>query len=138
MPALPTGGVHCHLAEVVQRRGPAQAVDLGVGEPERSRELVDVAGHTDRVPVGVRVSLVHDVGEGLQGMQRLLARAPDARMRLVHGERDGHDREHVPRVTEREEREGRPEPRLGRGGAKSGWSTSPLPISWSRPRETRR
>ena len=94
------GGVDRDLAEVVQPGGPAQPVDVGVGEPERARQRVDVAGDADGMPVGVRVALVDDVGERLEGVERLLPRTPNSRLRLVDGQRDGHDGEHVPGVAE--------------------------------------
>ena len=66
------GRVDRDLPEVVQPRGPAQAVDVGVGQAERAGERVDVAGDADRVAVGRGVALVDDVREGLEGVERFL------------------------------------------------------------------
>src|SRR5207237_1324472 len=67
LPRLPQHGcVDRDLAEVVQPSGPAEAVDVREGEPERTRELVDVPGDAEGVPVGRRIALVDDVGERLE------------------------------------------------------------------------
>ena len=66
------------------------------------------------------MALVDDVREGLERVERLLARPADPRVRLVDGYRHGNDRECVPRVVERSEREQRAQARLGCGGAEVG------------------
>ena len=114
------GRVDRDLAEIVQARRPAQAVDVGVGQAERAGERVDVAGDADRVAVGRGVALVDDVREGLEGVERLLPGASHARVGLVNGQRDRDDRDHVPRVAEGEEGQDRAEARLGGGGGEVG------------------
>jgi hypothetical protein len=89
------------------------------GNPS-AREPVDVGSDPQRVAVRVRVSLVDDVCEGLQRVQRLLPRAAHARVGAADRERDRNHGEHVPRVIKRKQGHDRAEPRLGRRAGEIG------------------
>ena len=80
------------LPRSCRRRGPAQAVDVGVGELQRPCELVHVAGDAQRVPVGV----TGRARRRCSRRSRARAASPAARLRSrscawLHRERD---REH--------------------------------------------
>ena len=113
-------GVDRDLAEVVQSGGPAQAVDVGVGETERAGELVHVLSDPNRVTVRGRVALVDDVRERLQGVKRLLPRVPHSPVSAVDGQRHRDHGEDVPGMAECQDREHGAEARLGCRGRELG------------------
>ena len=88
----------------MQATGPAEAVDVGERKPERTRQPVDVARDAQRVPVGGRIALVDDVRERLERAQRLPLQAPEPKLGLVEGDREGDKDDDVPRMSDRQQR----------------------------------
>ena len=105
-----------NLAEVVQPACPSESVDLRERKLQRTCKLVHVARNPQRVPIGGRVALVDDVGEGLERAQCLALQALQSHLHLLHGDRDGNEHRHVPGMADGEQRERRAEPNLSGSG----------------------
>jgi hypothetical protein len=98
----------------VEPRRPPQAVDVRERQLQRACERIDVAGDAKRVAIRRRVALVDDVRERLERSERLALQAAETQLQLMDDERNGEEDDDVPRVLEREQRDGHAQARLTR------------------------